>query len=130
NASFFDGYVMPFFNARRNAVFTALYRFEAGQLKEVIEEQYVPLVDWFEKLAEFADERIVCLSPHIDVYDEVIRENLGERVLIPDSYAHLLRPVHLIEASVHSEAVATHDVKPNYLRVTEAEAKLLKGNKK
>lgn len=130
NASFFDGYVMPFFNARRNAVFTALYRFESGQLKEVIEEQYVPLVDWFEKLADFGDEEIVCLSPHIDVYEGMIRENLGERALIPDSYAHLLRPVHLIEASMHSEAVATHDVKPNYLRMTEAEANLLKGNKK
>lgn len=133
NGAFFSGYVMPFFNARRQAVYTGLYRFEAGELREVIAEQHVSLIDWIHKLerevAGFSEQNLLCLSPHMDVFVDLLREQLGERAVIPGDASHFLRPVHLIEAA---EAVATEDVhlvKPNYLRMTEAEANLLKGQK-
>lgn len=133
NAQLHNGYVMPFFNARRNAVFTALYHFEAGKITEVIEEQYVTLADWFgkiaEKIAEQNGEKIVCLSPHIDVFAEELREQLSGRVIIPPQEAHLLRPAHLICASDEALEEQAHLIKPNYLRITEAEANLLKQQK-
>lgn len=133
NGAFFDGYIMPFFNARRQAVYTGLYRFEAGQLKEIIEEQYVSLTDWIHKLqeevADFSKQKIVCLSPHIDVFKDALRDELGEGVIIPEDASHFLRPVHLIESSEASSTEDVHLVKPNYLRITEAEANLLKRQK-
>jgi len=135
NALFFDGYIMPFFNARRNAVFTGLYRFEAGTLEEIIEEQYVSLDDWFHKLKALnindGDEngKIVCLSPHIDVCKQSIDSELGDLAIIPENDAHLLRPVNLIYASESASEEQVHLVSPNYLRITEAEANLLKRRK-
>lgn len=130
NAQFHKGYVMPFFNARRNAVFTALYHVEAGKITEVIEEQYVSLTDWIAKLAEKLvgnnEDKIVCLSPHIDVFGEEWWEQLRDRIIIPSQEAHQLRPVHLICASEGLEEVPAHLIQPNYLRITEAEANLLK----
>lgn len=134
NAQFHEGYVMPFFNARRNAVFTALYRFEAGELQEVIEEQYVPLADWFilvkDLLAKNNGEKIVCLSPHITVFTEELKEQLANHIILPQQDAHQLRPAHLIRASDDVREKQVHLVRPNYLRMTEAEANLVKQQKK
>lgn len=133
NGEFFDGYIMPFFNARRQAVFTALYRFEAGQLQEVIEEQYCSLEDWWPKVHEqisTSEEKLICLSPHVDVFKEEIENELGDRAVIPKVASHFLRPVHLVYASEATATEQVHLVKPNYLRITEAEANLLKRQKK
>lgn len=134
NAQLHNGYVMPFFNARRQAFFTALYRFKAGELYEVIEEQYVSLSDWLglvlNVLENEEDGEIVCLSPHIAVFAEELQAHFGNRMIIPQHEVHQLRPVHVIRASADVEEKPVHLVKPNYLRMTEAEANLAKQQKK
>lgn len=134
NAQFHNGYVMPFFNARRQAVYTALYHFEEGEITEVIEEQYIPLTDWLVKVGEILrennNEKIICISPHIDVFVDDLRNELKGRVLFPSQNAHYLRPINLIYASDDVADKQPHLIKPNYLRMTEAEANLLKQQQK
>lgn len=127
NGSSFDGYVMPFFNARRNAMFTALYRFEVGKIQEIYAEQYVSFADWIHTIKEQKrDEKILCLSPHLSVFEEQLRENLTDSVVLPKAAEQYLRPGHLLAAREQAELKEVHLVKPNYLRMTEAEANLLK----
>lgn len=130
NGMYFNGYIWTFFNARRNAMFAALYKYEEGQLQDVIEERYVTLEDWFEQLEEYKEEKILCISPHVEIFKENINEHLDQRIVFPPKSNHLLRPSHLITESKVAEEVPVHLVKPHYLRITEAEANLLKGQKK
>lgn len=127
NGVYFDGYIWPFFDARRNAMYTGLYKYEAGELYEVIAEQYVSLENWLKQLAEIDSKKIICLSPHINVFKEQIYSRLKDKVFFPPEYMNLIRPSNLFLASNDTDEEQVHLVKPNYLRITEAEANLLKG---
>ncbi len=129
NARFFDGYVMPFYNARRGAMFTGLYKFTDGKLIEVLEERYTPFQDWVKEVEPYRKEGLICLSPHLDVFQEALEEEFGESVLLPTKEAHNLRPSNLLAYRSEVEAEDVHLVKPHYLRITEAEAKVQKRQK-
>ncbi|HLS24227.1 MAG TPA: tRNA (adenosine(37)-N6)-threonylcarbamoyltransferase complex dimerization subunit type 1 TsaB [Pseudogracilibacillus sp.] len=129
NARLYNGYVMPFFNARRQAMFTSLYKFSEGKFSVVIEETYVPFSKWKETLEQFSNEKIVCISPHLDVFQEQLETELEGRVFLPPKEAHLLRPSNLLAYRAEVEAKDVHLVKPHYLRITEAEANLIKRQK-
>lgn len=129
NGELFDGYVWPFFDARRRAIFTGLYQIEAGVVKEVISEVHTPIASFLEEVKKCA-EKILCLSPHIDVFRSEIAEVLGEQAIIPKQRAfHCTRPANYLYLSETSVAEHAHIVKPNYLRMTEAEANLQKMEK-
>lgn len=126
NGALFDGYIWPFFDARRKAIFTGLYKFGEDKLETVIEEQHIPMENYLQQLSQL-EGKIVCLSPHIDIFRVVMEEKLGDQIIFPTNEAiHLTRPFNYIQLSDEVESVHAHLVKPNYLRMTEAEAKLLK----
>lgn len=129
NGALYDGYVWPFFDARRQAVFTALYKVESGVITEVKNEQHVSMEQFLSELQKL-DEKILCLSPHINVFRPMIENKLREKSVIPEQLSfHLTKPSHYIYISEFDQSVQTHLVKPNYLRMTEAEANLLKMKK-
>lgn len=127
NGIYFDGYIWPFFDARRQAMFTGLYKVEAGKLKEVMPEQYISFDNWVTRLKEMAPERLLVLSPHLSGFEPQIMEHLKDVVDFPAINLHLVRPSNLLVASEIEKEESVHLVKPNYLRMTEAEANLLKG---
>lgn len=134
NAAYFDGFIMPFFNARRQAVFTSLYKSEKGELVEMIAEKYIPLTAWIEEvkavMAASSTQSIIAVSPHIEQFKKTLQEAFSDRIWIPeDSSGHLLRPAHLLCAAKKASAEPVHLVNPNYLRITEAEANLMKRQK-
>lgn len=129
NGSLFTGYVWPFFDARRQAIFTAMYRFEAGILQEVVPEQHVEINAWLEKIQDFKDS-ILCLSPQIHLFREEIQAYLGERAMMPILESHITRPGNLIELGRLKQSEPVHTIKPNYLRITEAEANWMKQQEK
>ncbi|SRR5690606_96413 len=127
NGRYFDGYIWTFFNARRNAMFTALFQFENGKLVDVIGEQYAVLDDWFAALKNLPEKAILCISPHIDLFKETIELELKNRTLFASDANRFLRPGNLLMEGAEQQEVPVHFVKPHYLRMTEAEANLLKG---
>lgn len=126
NGALFDGgYVWSFFDARRKSIFTSLYRINAGVLEEVYVEQHAAFDTFMERLKAL-DGRIVCLSPHLHVYEAAITESLGDQVMIPPAPFHDTRPANYIELAKQEDPTPAHLVKPNYMRMTEAEANWLK----
>lgn len=125
NGKLFNGYICPLFDARRKTVFTSLYRSEKGALKEVESDCNISLEEWFHKLNELQED-IMFLSPHLDKLQSFILDTIGKRAIIPEQPYHLTKPGNLILLSERNESKAVHTVSPNYLRLTEAEAKLLK----
>lgn len=129
NGALFNGYIWSFFDARRDHIYTGLYEVKDGKLLEVIEEQHVAFDEWIEQLPSF-NRPIVCLSPDLSTFNAKIKQSLSEQILFPSLSDHFARPSNLIHLSSQKDAIPVHLVKPNYLRITEAEANYIKEQKK
>ncbi|MEI3607745.1 tRNA (adenosine(37)-N6)-threonylcarbamoyltransferase complex dimerization subunit type 1 TsaB [Pseudogracilibacillus sp. SE30717A] len=124
NGVFFDGYICPFFDARRKSVFTGLYKWENKQLNVVKKETNIDMMTWLESLKEINDH-ILFLSPHIHSFQDMITSSLVKNASIPSGSIHLPRPSNLVMLSEQIKESSVHLVSPNYLRITEAESNLL-----
>ncbi|WP_163970897.1 tRNA (adenosine(37)-N6)-threonylcarbamoyltransferase complex dimerization subunit type 1 TsaB [Oceanobacillus halotolerans] len=125
---YFDGYICPYFDARRNLVYTGLYQWKENKLDVVKNDINILLGDWLAPLKK-EDKSIMFLSPDQQIHEEHIKEIIGERAIIPDPTFHIPRPAHLALAGTLKKADNTHELAPNYLRLAEAEAKWLKAQK-
>ncbi|WP_079478496.1 tRNA (adenosine(37)-N6)-threonylcarbamoyltransferase complex dimerization subunit type 1 TsaB [Halobacillus salinus] len=119
--AFFDGYICPFFDARRGLVYTGLYK-ENMELEKP--EKNVLMEDWLNELKDL-DQKVLFLSQDISVHEEMIREVLGDRAVLPAFPYHYARPSLIAFAGAEMEAGSVHELVPNYLRLPEAEAKWL-----
>lgn len=123
---FFQGYVCPFFDARRGLVYTGLYRSNMTLAKA---EKNVLMEEWLQQLKEL-DEPILFLSQDLAVHKEKIIEILGDQAVIPDAPYHYARPAIIAAVAEEKEPEPLHDLVPNYLRIPEAEAKWMEQQEK
>lgn len=123
-----NGYICPFVDARRDAVFTALYKWIDGQIVSVVEDQHIKINDWLAKL-KHRGKLVTFLSPNLSLHKQLINEVLGELAHFPDHAYHYGRPSDLILAGVHKQPDNVHTLAPQYLRLAEAEANWLKQQK-
>lgn len=117
-----EGLICPIMDARREQVYTATYRWEQGALKTVTSDRAMALVDLLEELQ---GKQVLFLGDGVPAFREKIQQSLGNTA----SFAppHLL---HLRGGSVAMCALAEiqkghvlnySEVKPNYLRLSQAE---------
>ena len=97
-------YIAPLIDARRGYVYASLYN---KDLKNIIEDQYIKLDDFKEMLKKYNEEDIEFVS-----YDKI------EGTIKPE-----LDILKLFKKGSFKSFNA-HEVKPNYLKKTEAEEKL------
>ena len=97
-------YIASLIDARRGYVYAGLYN---KDLKNIIEDQYIKLDDFKELLKKYKDSDIDYIS-----YDKI------DGAKKPD-----LNIIKLFKKSSF-KSVNAHEVKPNYLKKTEAEEKL------
>ncbi|MGM8213846.1 tRNA (adenosine(37)-N6)-threonylcarbamoyltransferase complex dimerization subunit type 1 TsaB [Virgibacillus sp. W0430] len=121
-------YICPFFDARRQTVFTGLYKWEEHRMKLVYEETNMPMKNWLSKLIEI-NQPILFLSPHLASFKEMIIQYMGENAIIPKSPYHVTNATHVALAGLEKEPEDVHSLTPNYLRMAEAEANWLKAQK-
>src|SRR5690606_6615826 len=76
NGRFFDAYICPFFDARRETVFTGLYQWKQNKLNLVYKESNVHIKDLLTTLAK-EEKEVLFLSPNIRLYKEKIVDRLG-----------------------------------------------------
>lgn len=118
---FFHSYVCPFFDARRGTVFTGLYRWDQSKFVQVLEEKNILMKDWLQLISENKEE-ILFLSPDISLYNNMIKDKLGDLAVIPEEVYHLTKPSYLALAGLDKAPDHIHTLVPNYLRLAEAEA--------
>ncbi|WP_027955513.1 tRNA (adenosine(37)-N6)-threonylcarbamoyltransferase complex dimerization subunit type 1 TsaB [Halobacillus kuroshimensis] len=119
--AFFQGYISPFFDARRGLVYTGLYDREMTLVKE---ERNLLMEDWLQELKE-SGEQVLFISQDTAVHKERILEVLGDQAVIPAAPYQFARPSLVAAAGADKEPGPLHDLVPNYLRLPEAEAKWL-----
>lgn len=121
-------FICPFIDARREAVYTGLYKWEDNQMIQVIEDQYVSLEKWLSGLKE-QNRSVTFVSPDLANHKEKILHTLNDLAYIPEAPYHVPRPSDLILASMNQEVDNVHTLTPKYLRLAEAEANWLKRQK-
>ena len=117
--------ICPFFDARRQRVYTGLYEWKKDRMVLLKQEQNIDMEKWLSYLAE-KKEKVLFLSPHISLYEKMIVDYLGDLAVIPETPYHVNSASHLILASKYKSFDDVHTLVPNYLRLAEAEAKWLK----
>jgi tRNA threonylcarbamoyladenosine biosynthesis protein TsaB len=91
---YFDGYVSPFFDARRGQIYTGLYKFVGQDLHLVKEDQLVQSADWTETMNEL-DGKVLFTSNDLKLHEKVLKDGLGEKAVFAAITEHNPRPAEL-----------------------------------
>ncbi|EDW21813.1 tRNA (adenosine(37)-N6)-threonylcarbamoyltransferase complex dimerization subunit type 1 TsaB [Bacillus pumilus] len=128
NGQYFDGWISPLFDARRGQVYTGLYTFKEGKIKEIKPDQNILLTDWLHELKQ-TEKPVLFLGQDVHLHEESIRSILGETAVIAEGAFHNPRPSMLAFLGTDRPAEDVHQLVPNYIRLAEAEVKWLEGQK-
>ncbi|MCW2276705.1 tRNA (adenosine(37)-N6)-threonylcarbamoyltransferase complex dimerization subunit type 1 TsaB [Heliophilum fasciatum] len=121
----FAGLVCPVLDARKNEVYTCLYRSDGqgGPMERLVEEQAINPRDWLAILHSFEPEPVMFVGDAVTVYQEIWRE-LGPRAwLAPPEwrYPRGVLVARLGRAQYLQAAGDGRTLSPRYLRPSEAE---------
>lgn len=122
--SVFDGIICPIMDARRNQVYTGIYRMQDGNLICLSEQKAVDIHEIMEELEKY-DEKVIFLGDGVEVQRETIEKEFRND--------YCFAPIHLSKQSAaavaalgevyfsqgKAESAQTH--KPIYLRKSQAE---------
>lgn len=126
-ASGSQGLVSPVMNARREEVYTALFRYKNDQEEQLAPFQAVAAKEWVETLKEY-DEPILFAGDGVLPYREVWKESLQEKALLPSAVFLTARASAVAWLGRDKLQKGHHDdlytLKPLYLRPAEAQVKL------
>ncbi|MEK4182289.1 MULTISPECIES: tRNA (adenosine(37)-N6)-threonylcarbamoyltransferase complex dimerization subunit type 1 TsaB [Bacillus] len=128
NGQYFDGWISPLFDARRGQVYTGLYTFKEGKIKEIKPDQNILLTDWLHELKQ-TGKPVLFLGQDVHLHEESIGSILGETAVIAEGAFHNPRPSMLAFLGAYRPAEDVHQLVPNYIRLAEAEVKWLEGQK-
>ena len=127
NICYTDQLVCPIMDARRNQVYTGIYKFEGDKMIVVEEQMAVGIEELAEKLCEYEECRVIFLGDGVPVHRERLENELMNGRKISFAPAHMnhqraaavgaLGLTYLKEGK--TESAAEHN--PDYLRVSQAE---------
>lgn len=133
NACRFPEVIVPMIDARRNRVYTGAYQVQGEIVGEVIEQQVVSISDWLERLDQL-DQRLLFLGDDVHKYQSIIQETLGEKALFGLPSENIPRASQLgvlaMQKWSREETPSPLHFTPNYLQMTEAEAKWMEQQSK
>lgn len=128
NAKGFSGYIIPITDARRGQVFAGVYKMNGNKTEIIMKDQLMMLDSLLEKLKEETVD-VMFLGTDVDMHKDVILNALGNKYVEAPKTWNLPRPSELAFLGSEREPVDVHTFVPEYLRLAEAEANWLKGQK-
>ena len=113
-------YVVPFFDARRDNIFTGLYQVNQEFSQLIVQERHISWIDWLQELATY-EAPLYFVGQLTDAQKELVVEKLGDKVVFAkesDAIAHAGFFAKLAQDAPEEDA----DVfVPTYLKLAEAE---------
>ena len=120
-AAAFEGPILPILDARRQQVYTALFRKSSGALTRLTDDMASPLAEVMESLPK--DERVLVTGDGLNVHETAVREALCDRAVIASPSQRVIRASAACEI-VNAEPERVMDaleLTPLYLRMSQAE---------
>lgn len=125
NMTFTDKLICPIMDARRNQVYTSLYKWEANTLKRLEDYLAIPIDELLEKVE---GQEVIFLGDGVDVLRGQISDKMGDKAHFAPSFLHMQRAsvlAHLACAAYErGETEDADDFVPMYLRKSQAEREL------
>lgn len=118
----FEGLICPIMDARKNEVYTALYRWSGGVLTAEVPDHAIAPDLWLESLKN-RSESILLVGDGLPKYGALYQEALGERLTLAPAAFNRQRASSVAQAATlrTAEAVSYDVVPTEYLRKSEAE---------
>ena len=117
-------YICPMMDARRNQVYTALYKREDEKLVRLTDYMAIDLNEYIESLKAY-EGKIIFLGDGASVYQEMLQNILGEKVLFAPNFCNLQRASVLgnLAERLYAEGKGEDPslFVPMYLRKSQAE---------
>lgn len=124
NLPYCQGIICPIMDARRNQVYTALYKWARGSFYKLKPHAAMALSELLEEL-KTGEEAVVFLGDGVPVHREAIKDMLGERARFAPGNADRQRASSIaalaMEALKRGEGGSGDDFVPFYLRKSQAE---------
>ncbi|NLY66806.1 MAG: tRNA (adenosine(37)-N6)-threonylcarbamoyltransferase complex dimerization subunit type 1 TsaB [Tissierellia bacterium] len=125
----FNGLIVPIIDARRNRVYTGIYKWEKGLLKNIMEPTAMEIDSLLEILLK-EDEPIMMNGNGVSIHREYIKDRLGDKVYFAKNIHNNCRALSIAELALekkdHMEGVNYYNLVPEYLRESQAQRELKK----
>ncbi|SHF00366.1 tRNA threonylcarbamoyladenosine biosynthesis protein TsaB [Seinonella peptonophila] len=133
NAAHFPGLIVPLFDARRSRVYAGVYRRLIDQLEPVIRPQVIHIEQLIKKVVSL-NEPVLFLGEDVEIHRLNIEASFSSRLYFGQGGENIPHPSHLgliaWRKHLDNEPPETDDFAPDYLQLTEAEAKWLQKNRR
>lgn len=124
NMTLVDAMICPIMDARRNQVYTAVYKWKGEALERITDHLACDMDEHLDYLKTL-DEKVIFLGDGVDVHRERIVEKLGDKAIFAPLFLNLQRASVLGEAACKAyekgEACDAATFVPIYLRKSQAE---------
>ena len=122
-----DGFVVPAMDARRNQVYTAIFRAEKGNLNRVEDDMAISLAELGEKIKNF-DKPVFLVGDGANLCYNTLLEEVPGLVLPPEHRMHQRAAGVALAAQAMADSGNpgnAAELTPNYLRLSQAERERL-----
>ena len=121
---FTQHYICPIMDARRNQVYTALYKWNNDELERLTEHMATDINEYLESLKSY-EGKVIFLGDGVSVYKETIQNILGDKAMFAPSFCNLQHASVLgaIAQQLYEEGKSEDPSTfvPMYLRKSQAE---------
>lgn len=124
-----DGIIIPALDARRNQVYTAVFRCEGGTVTQIEEDCAIAVEEVFDKISRYSTEhRIYIAGDGAYLFENAAAVFPG----VSFAEGNLLYPQGkaIADAAVNIAPITARDIKLSYLRLSQAEREMKERNKK
>ncbi len=124
NITYTNNLICPIMDARRNQVYTSLYKWNEGNLERLMSHDACDMDEYLELLKD-KDEKVIFLGDGIDCYKDKIVDVMGENACFAPEFLKLQRASVLLEIArekyENNETTSADVFVPLYLRKSQAE---------
>ena len=118
------GLICPIMDARRNQVYTGIYRFEDNEFKIVEEQMAISVDELIEKLNQYGEE-VTFLGDGVPVYRISIAEGLDKTYNFAPAHMNRQRAASVATLAMQyykgGKVETAEEHRPDYLRLSQAE---------
>jgi tRNA threonylcarbamoyladenosine biosynthesis protein TsaB len=126
NISYSKELICPIMDARRNQVYTGVYKWQDYRLKNVISDRPLTIKELMDLLID-RDEKIIFLGDGLIRYKDEISNTLGDKAIFAPQYVNMQRASSIAQLALdkiknkEAKPQSYLDIAPTYLRKSEAE---------
>ena len=113
-------YVVPFFDARRNNIFTGLYQVKQQFPQLIAQERHISWMEWLQELATY-DAPLYFVGQFTDEQKEFVMEQLGEKAVFTTEHDEVVHAGLFAKLAQDAPEEDADVFVPTYLKLAEAE---------